>query len=204
MFALTVQTLRILQVLVASTVTLTLFFTFSNTGSGGLQDGGLTSHTSLSEKWTKADFSPFSAGAPKPVEANATLDFQEIIYLSMPYRTDRQDALSLIAALSGLKLTMIPGVSDCTCHMPIINEQHSYKYFIGLCRSGSPKRSASPHVTRQFGRLASPGNLACPRQRLEIHHRQRHYECFDHRRRCGLGREHQKDHGATELATPLQ
>ncbi|KAF2729405.1 hypothetical protein EJ04DRAFT_502407 [Polyplosphaeria fusca] len=52
---------------------------------------------------------------PAPKAANATLDFQEIIYLSMPYRTDRQDALSLIAASAGLKFTMMPGVcSTCT------------------------------------------------------------------------------------------
>ena len=47
---------------------------------------------------------------PAPEPANATLNFQEIIYLSMPYRLDRQDQLSLIAAVSGLKLNMIPGV----------------------------------------------------------------------------------------------
>ncbi|KAF2794435.1 glycosyltransferase family 25 protein [Melanomma pulvis-pyrius CBS 109.77] len=59
---------------------------------------------------------PFSARAPEPKPANATLDFQEIIFLSMPYRTDRQDALSLIAAVTGLKLTMIPGVSADEIH----------------------------------------------------------------------------------------
>ncbi|KAF2260866.1 hypothetical protein CC78DRAFT_471928 [Lojkania enalia] len=48
--------------------------------------------------------------------ANATLNFQEIIYLSMPYRTDRQDSLSLIAAASGLKLTMMPGVTPDSIH----------------------------------------------------------------------------------------
>ncbi|KAF2115868.1 hypothetical protein BDV96DRAFT_687040 [Lophiotrema nucula] len=47
--------------------------------------------------------------APKP--ANETLDFQEILYISMPYRTDRQDALALLAAETGLRLTMIPGIS---------------------------------------------------------------------------------------------
>ncbi|KAF2465449.1 uncharacterized protein BDR25DRAFT_203383, partial [Lindgomyces ingoldianus] len=41
---------------------------------------------------------------------NSTLNFQEILYISMPHRTDRQDALSLLAAVSGIKLTLIPGV----------------------------------------------------------------------------------------------
>lgn len=53
---------------------------------------------------------------PPHKPANETLDFQEIIYLSMPYRTDRQDQLSLIAAVTGLKLTMIPGVSADSIH----------------------------------------------------------------------------------------
>ncbi|KAF2271886.1 uncharacterized protein EI97DRAFT_366464, partial [Westerdykella ornata] len=52
---------------------------------------------------------------------NATLDFQEIIYLSMPYRTDRQDQLSLIAAVSGLKLTMLPGVPHANAWRYIID-----------------------------------------------------------------------------------
>ncbi|KAF2814092.1 uncharacterized protein BDZ99DRAFT_380318 [Mytilinidion resinicola] len=51
---------------------------------------------------------------PPPTAANATLDFGAILYISMPFRTDRQDALSLMAAASGLKLTMIEGVDGDT------------------------------------------------------------------------------------------
>ncbi|KAH7128331.1 hypothetical protein B0J11DRAFT_566962 [Dendryphion nanum] len=116
MFAQTTQTVRILQILVASTITLTLFFTFSQLGSGSVYDGGHNTHTTLPHSWTKGQASPFSAELPRPRLANSTLDFQEIIYVSMPYRTDRQDALSLIAAISGLKLTMIPGVSADDIH----------------------------------------------------------------------------------------
>ncbi|KAF2736343.1 hypothetical protein EJ04DRAFT_433142 [Polyplosphaeria fusca] len=100
-FFLTTQGIRILQILVASTVILTLFFSVSHFSSGELRDAA---RNSIAEHVKVG-----SRGPPEPKPANATLDFQEIIYLSMPYRTDRQDALSLIAAVSGLKLTMIPG-----------------------------------------------------------------------------------------------
>lgn len=105
---LTVQGIRILQVLVASTVVLTLFFTFSHFGSETFRDS-VAEHVKMPDRLSNPSL-PFSARAPEPKPANATLDFQEIIFLSMPYRTDRQDALSLIAAVTGLKLTMIPGV----------------------------------------------------------------------------------------------
>ncbi|KAK9319885.1 hypothetical protein V1517DRAFT_265455, partial [Lipomyces orientalis] len=41
---------------------------------------------------------------------NETLGFGGIAYLSMPYRTDRQDAMELLASVYGLNLTYIPGV----------------------------------------------------------------------------------------------
>jgi len=41
---------------------------------------------------------------------NDTLGFQEILMISMDYRTDRQDALALMAAETGLKFKLIPGV----------------------------------------------------------------------------------------------
>jgi len=73
-----------------------------------------SSHSSYSGEWTSGKLSHFSNGA-KP--ANSTLDFQEIIYISMPFRTDRQDAMSLIAAQSGIKLNkLIYGVASADVH----------------------------------------------------------------------------------------
>ena len=46
----------------------------------------------------------------EPQSMNATLNFQEIFYITMPHRTDRQDAMSLLASSTGLKLKMFPGV----------------------------------------------------------------------------------------------
>ncbi|KAK9485135.1 hypothetical protein V1527DRAFT_467620 [Lipomyces starkeyi] len=42
---------------------------------------------------------------------NASLGFGEIVYISMPERTDRQDAMNLLASSSGLKLKLSPGVN---------------------------------------------------------------------------------------------
>ncbi|KAF2685044.1 glycosyltransferase family 25 protein [Lentithecium fluviatile CBS 122367] len=47
---------------------------------------------------------------------NETLGFQEILLISMDYRTDRQDALALMAAETGLKIRLIPGVRTDTIH----------------------------------------------------------------------------------------
>ncbi|KAK9238801.1 hypothetical protein V1525DRAFT_80992 [Lipomyces kononenkoae] len=41
---------------------------------------------------------------------NETLGFGKILYISMPYRTDRQDAMDLLASTSNLKVTRINGV----------------------------------------------------------------------------------------------
>jgi hypothetical protein len=112
MSLLSVHGIRILQVLIASTVVLTLFFTL------GSRDSSIADHvkTSLPESLggggggAQAHSRPFGGRTPEPKPANDTLDFQEILYLSMPYRTDRQDQMSLISAVTGLKLKMIPGV----------------------------------------------------------------------------------------------
>jgi hypothetical protein len=58
-------------------------------------------------------FKSNAAGAPTTTTTamNDTLGFQEILLISMDYRTDRQDALALMAAETGLKLKLIPGVS---------------------------------------------------------------------------------------------
>ncbi|KAK9357222.1 hypothetical protein V1504DRAFT_465280, partial [Lipomyces starkeyi] len=41
---------------------------------------------------------------------NASLGFGEIVYISMPDRTDRQDAMTILADAYGLKLKLVPGV----------------------------------------------------------------------------------------------
>ncbi|KAK9367932.1 hypothetical protein V1509DRAFT_624833 [Lipomyces kononenkoae] len=41
---------------------------------------------------------------------NETLGFGGIAYLSMPYRTDRQDAIELLGSVYGINFTYIPGV----------------------------------------------------------------------------------------------
>ncbi|KAI5820848.1 LPS glycosyltransferase [Pyronema omphalodes] len=41
---------------------------------------------------------------------NRTLGFGEVFYLSLPSRTDRQDAMELLAAYSNVTLTYVPGV----------------------------------------------------------------------------------------------
>ncbi|KAF2115002.1 hypothetical protein BDV96DRAFT_576288 [Lophiotrema nucula] len=134
------QGIRTSQVLVASIVILTVFFTVSrfaperfstNPLGGNVRNSTQNSKTSPYFNWQNP---------PEAQPANATLDFQEIIYLSMPYRTDRQDALSLIAAASGLKLTMIPGVSNDDVHpkaMPANNGPHDFtkKAWLGVWRA---------------------------------------------------------------------
>ncbi|KAF2120014.1 hypothetical protein BDV96DRAFT_486075 [Lophiotrema nucula] len=117
MSLLTTQGIRVLQVLVASTIILTLFFTVSHFGSGALKDSDIINRAKDASSHFQSSSLNFGGRTPpKPKPANATLDFQEIIYLSMPYRTDRQDALSLIASAAGLKLTMFPGVSGDAIH----------------------------------------------------------------------------------------
>lgn len=112
MAALSLQGVRIVQVLVASTVVLILFLTVSHYGADSLKNSGIADHVPnvVPDKLSKPSLPFTSEAPPEPQPANETLNFQEIIYVSMPYRTDRQDALSLIAAVTGLKLTMIPGV----------------------------------------------------------------------------------------------
>jgi hypothetical protein len=107
---LTLQGTRILQLLVVCTVVLTLFFSLSHFGSDALKDGSIAEHVKVPESIGGGKVPSFSSQPPEAKPANETLDFQEIIYLSMPYRTDRQDQMTLIAAVTGLKLTMLPGV----------------------------------------------------------------------------------------------
>lgn len=41
---------------------------------------------------------------------NSTLGFQKVFAISLPQRTDRQDALTLMSVLSGLEIDIAPGV----------------------------------------------------------------------------------------------
>ncbi|KAL7270472.1 hypothetical protein RUND412_006826 [Rhizina undulata] len=45
---------------------------------------------------------------------NSTLGFGEILYLSMPYRTDRQDAMNILATYTNMKLKLVQGVDGST------------------------------------------------------------------------------------------
>lgn len=53
----------------------------------------------------------YRAGGTTTVPAtNSTLGFQRIYAISLPQRTDRQDALTLMSVLSGLEINIAPGV----------------------------------------------------------------------------------------------
>lgn len=41
---------------------------------------------------------------------NSTLGFQKVFYISLPYRTDRQDAMTLLSDMAGIDSTYEPGV----------------------------------------------------------------------------------------------
>ncbi|KAJ4346631.1 uncharacterized protein N0V89_010562 [Didymosphaeria variabile] len=76
---------------------------------------GTTHATYNTSEWKGKVSHLTGSSGPKP--ANSTLDFQEIVYISMPYRTDRQDAMVLTAAQTGLKLNkMIKGVPSADVH----------------------------------------------------------------------------------------
>ncbi|KAK9237834.1 hypothetical protein V1525DRAFT_403052 [Lipomyces kononenkoae] len=47
---------------------------------------------------------------------NATLGFGEIVYISLPTRSDRQDAMQLLASIHGLNVHLVPGVDGETVH----------------------------------------------------------------------------------------
>ncbi|KAK5653009.1 hypothetical protein OQA88_9295 [Cercophora sp. LCS_1] len=52
-----------------------------------------------------------ASGKASPDILNATLGFQEVLVLNLPERTDRRDAMTLAAAVTGIDLTWIDGVS---------------------------------------------------------------------------------------------
>lgn len=59
-----------------------------------------------------ADETPSSSSYSEDLDrvANRTLGFQEVISIGLPERSDKRDALSLMAALSGFDLTWINGI----------------------------------------------------------------------------------------------
>lgn len=48
------------------------------------------------------------------ISTNSTLNFQKVFAISLPKRTDRQDALTLMSALTGLDIEISPGVAGET------------------------------------------------------------------------------------------
>ncbi|KAJ8100055.1 hypothetical protein POJ06DRAFT_123022 [Lipomyces tetrasporus] len=71
----------------------------------------LVVHSSRSTDDDNADLSSAAHKAALAKRAhNSSLGFGEIVYISMPERTDRQDAMSLLADSFGLELKLVPGV----------------------------------------------------------------------------------------------
>ncbi|KAI5779230.1 hypothetical protein EDC01DRAFT_633925 [Geopyxis carbonaria] len=69
-------------------------------------------HTTFApqEKPVFSYFTENSLDDIKDMPRNATLGFGEIMYISMPNRTDRQDAMNLLASYTEISLTQISGV----------------------------------------------------------------------------------------------
>ncbi|KAK9350904.1 hypothetical protein V1505DRAFT_381669 [Lipomyces doorenjongii] len=59
---------------------------------------------------------------------NESLGFGEILYVSMPERTDRQDAMNLVASMSGLKLRLINGVDGESMSLKAIPDNDDSKW----------------------------------------------------------------------------
>ncbi|KAK9350499.1 hypothetical protein V1523DRAFT_355260 [Lipomyces doorenjongii] len=51
---------------------------------------------------------------------NESLGFGDVLYISMPYRTDRQDAMNLVASMSGIKLRLVEGVDGESINLKAI------------------------------------------------------------------------------------
>ncbi|KAK9241157.1 hypothetical protein V1525DRAFT_393853 [Lipomyces kononenkoae] len=54
---------------------------------------------------------------------NSSLGFGEIVYISMPDRSDRQDAMHLLASFYDLKLTLVPGVNGSEVNIKAIPDE---------------------------------------------------------------------------------
>ncbi|KAK9375623.1 uncharacterized protein V1513DRAFT_377531 [Lipomyces chichibuensis] len=59
---------------------------------------------------------------------NESLGFGEVLYVSMPDRTDRQDAMNLAASMSGLKLRLINGIDGGTISVKAIPDNNAKKW----------------------------------------------------------------------------
>ncbi|KAK9312008.1 hypothetical protein V1524DRAFT_370418 [Lipomyces starkeyi] len=51
---------------------------------------------------------------------NESLGFGDVLYISMPHRTDRQDAMNLLASMSGIKLRLIEGIDGDSINLKAI------------------------------------------------------------------------------------
>ncbi|KAK9385117.1 hypothetical protein V1515DRAFT_297219 [Lipomyces mesembrius] len=85
-----------------------------------LTAGFVIAFTVTSYAWMRSDpghhnfvqsiISPKLKSALASTAWNETLGFSKVLYISMPYRTDRQDAMNLLASMSGIKIKLIDGV----------------------------------------------------------------------------------------------
>ncbi|KAK5119658.1 hypothetical protein LTR85_007487 [Meristemomyces frigidus] len=77
--------------------------------------------------------------------ANRTLGFQKIFVISLPVRTDHRDAVSLAAALTGLQVEYVDGVTDVSNHsLPPGAEE------VGLNRGGLGNWRAHMNIARMI------------------------------------------------------
>ncbi|KAK9234924.1 hypothetical protein V1525DRAFT_428189 [Lipomyces kononenkoae] len=59
---------------------------------------------------------------------NESLGFGDVLYVSMPDRTDRQDAMNLAASMSGFKLRLIDGVDGNSVSPKAIPDDEDFKW----------------------------------------------------------------------------
>lgn len=79
-------------------------------GAGTSAAGGKTAGTRPGEKVYGRGYSGHSAPADVNRVTNATLGFGKILVLNLPERSDKRDALSLAAGLTGFEVEYIEGV----------------------------------------------------------------------------------------------
>ncbi|KAK9374026.1 uncharacterized protein V1513DRAFT_401520 [Lipomyces chichibuensis] len=58
---------------------------------------------------------------------NETLGFSKVLYISMPYRTDRQDAMNLLASMSDIKIKLIEGVDGDSINAKAVPDKADLK-----------------------------------------------------------------------------
>ncbi|KAK9482271.1 hypothetical protein V1527DRAFT_492891 [Lipomyces starkeyi] len=64
---------------------------------------------------------------------NETLGFSKVLYISMPYRTDRQDAMNLLASLSDIKIKLIEGVDGDSINAKAVPDKADLKASVLGC-----------------------------------------------------------------------